>query len=207
MIFPSLLPKWIKWIYPNLVWQMPAKEKILYLSFDDGPHPRITPMVLDLLSKYHAKATFFCIGDRVDRFPEIFSRIKAEGHAVGNHTQHHTNGWKTDTANYINEVELANSTIGSALFRPPYGRIKRAQARLLMQKGYKIMMWTVLSADYDSRLSKEACAKRVEENIADGLIYLFHDSEKAEERMVYALEKLLETATSKGFVFSNLSQN
>ena len=107
----------------------------------------------------------------------------------------------------LSDVEKANAVIQSNLFRPPYGRIKQRQSRLLIKKGYKIVMWTVLSADYDTRMSKEACAKRVEENIADGLIYLFHDSEKAEERMVYALEKLLETATSKGFVFSNLSQN
>lgn len=207
MNFPARIPTWLKWIYPSFIWQMPADNKMLYLTFDDGPHPRITPLVLDLLRKYQAKATFFCIGDRVDRFPEIFSRIKAEGHTIGNHTQHHINGWKTDTATYINEVEKANQAIGSFLFRPPYGRIKREQARLLLENGYKIVMWTVLSADYDCRLSKEVCANRVKANIANGMIYLFHDSEKAEVRMVYALEKLLETATSKGFVFSNMTQN
>lgn len=204
MILPAQIPNWIKWIYPRFIWQMAKQEKSIYLTFDDGPHPRITPMVLDLLSKYDAKATFFCIGDRVNRYPEIFTRLKAEGHAVGNHTQHHLNGWKTSTEEYLNDVEKANVLIQSNLFRPPYGRIKQSQVRLLMKQGYKIVMWTILSADYDKNTAKEVCAARVTDLIENGMIYLFHDSEKAEKRMGYSLEKLLEIATSKGFTFRKI---
>lgn len=204
MIFPAQIPKWIKWIYPRFIWQMAKQEKSIYLTFDDGPHPRITPFVLALLSKYNAKATFFCIGDRVNRYPEIFEQLKTEGHAVGNHTQQHLNGWKTSTEEYLNDVEKANELIQSNLFRPPYGRIKQSQYRLLIKKGYKIVMWTILSADYDKNIPKEVCSARVTDTVENGMIYLFHDSEKAEERMGYALEKLLEIATSKGFTFRKL---
>jgi peptidoglycan/xylan/chitin deacetylase (PgdA/CDA1 family) len=191
-------------MYPSFIWQMPSNEKALYLTFDDGPHPTITPVVLDLLADFNAKATFFCIGDRVKRYPDIMKRIVAEGHSIGNHTQHHVNGWKSSVSDYTEEVHQAALLIASQLFRPPYGRIKRKQAKLLENEGYKIIMWTILSADYDHSLNKEECASRVTSHIDKGNIYLFHDSDKGEERMLHALPILLKLATAKGFLFKRI---
>jgi peptidoglycan/xylan/chitin deacetylase (PgdA/CDA1 family) len=206
MRFPARIPSWIKWIYPSFVWQMPGDEKDLYLTFDDGPHPTITPIVLDLLLKYNAKATFFCIGDRAKRYPEILERIRLEGHAIGNHTQHHINGWATSDREYTDQVNQAAEFISSKLFRPPYGRIKRSQAALLQKEGYKVVMWTILSADYDHTMSKEECVRRVVRRIDSGDIYLFHDSEKGKERMLAALPSLLKVATDKGFLFKRIDE-
>lgn len=206
MRFPARIPSWVKWVYPSFVWQMPGDEKALYLTFDDGPHPTITPIVLDLLSKYNAKATFFCIGDRAKRYPEILQRIRQEGHAIGNHTQHHVNGWATLDRDYIDQVNQAAEFIPSKLFRPPYGRIKRSQAGLLQKEGYKVVMWTILSADYDHKLSNEECLSRVVRRIESGDIYLFHDSEKGEERMLAVLPRLLKVATDKGFLFKKIEE-
>ena len=206
MRFPARIPSWIKWVYPSFVWQMPGDEKALYLTFDDGPHPTITPIVLDLLFKYNAKATFFCIGDRVKRYPEIMQRIIQEGHAIGNHTQHHVNGWASTDRDYLDQVNQAAEFIPSKLFRPPYGRIKRSQAGLLQKEGYKVVMWTILSADYDHKLSKEECLSRVVRRIESGDIYLFHDSEKGEERMLAVLPSLLKVATDKGFLFKKIEE-
>ena len=206
MKFPARIPFWIKWIYPSFVWQMPGDEKALYLTFDDGPHPTITPIVLDLLSKYNAKATFFCIGDRVKRYPEIMERIRLEGHSIGNHTQHHVNGWEISDRDYIDQVNQAAEFIPSKLFRPPYGRIKRSQAGLLQKEGYKVVMWTILSADYDHKLSNEECLRRVVRRIESGDIYLFHDSEKGKERMLAVLPRLLKVATDKGFLFKKIEE-
>jgi peptidoglycan/xylan/chitin deacetylase (PgdA/CDA1 family) len=206
MRFPARIPSWVKWVYPSFVWQMPGDEKALYLTFDDGPHPTITPIVLDLLSKYNAKATFFCIGDRAKRYPEILQRIRQEGHAIGNHTQHHVNGWATLDRDYIDQVNQAAEFIPSKLFRPPYGRIKRNQAGLLQKEGYKVVMWTILSADYDHKLSNEECLSRVVRRIESGDIYLFHDSEKGEERMLAVLPRLLKVATDKGFLFKKIEE-
>jgi peptidoglycan/xylan/chitin deacetylase (PgdA/CDA1 family) len=204
MIFPARIPLWIKWLYPSFTWQMPSTEKALYLTFDDGPHPTITPAVLDLLADFNAKATFFCIGDRVKRYPDIMKRIVAEGHSIGNHTQHHVNGWKSSVSVYTEEVHQASTLIASKLFRPPYGRIKRKQAKLLENEGYKIIMWTILTADYDHSLNKEECVSRVTSHIDKGNIYLFHDSDKGEERMLYVLPILLKQATAKGFLFKRI---
>jgi peptidoglycan/xylan/chitin deacetylase (PgdA/CDA1 family) len=204
MKIPARIPFWIKWIYPSFIWQMPPNENALYLTFDDGPHPTITPLVLNLLAQYNAKATFFCIGDRVKRYPEIIERIVAEGHSIGNHTQHHLNGWNNSNSVYIEDVHQASSLIASTLFRPPYGRIKRKQAKILEHEGYKIIMWTILSADYDHSLNKEECASRVTSHIDNGNIYLFHDSDKGEERMLHALPILLKLATDKGFLFKRI---
>lgn len=206
MNFPALIPSWIKWIYPSLVWRASREEQVLYITFDDGPHPRITPLVLEMLHKYNARATFFCIGDRVKRYPDIVQRMLAEGHAIGNHTQHHVNGWSTADDAYLQDVEDAAQVISSKLFRPPYGRVRRSQIKKLLQKDYKVIMWTVLSADYDLGLNKEQCAHRVVNHIDNGNIFLLHDSEKAEERMLHALKALLEKASSRGFVFKKIEE-
>ena len=199
MIIPALIPRMVTWLFPNRVWQIPTAQKEIFLSFDDGPHPRITPLVLDMLATHGAKASFFCIGDRVKRFPGIYQRIVDEGHAIGNHTFHHINGWKTNDADYLTNITEAALCIDSRLFRPPYGRIKGSQARAIVAKGFKTIMWTVLSGDYDAKLNPAQCANRVLENIEPGFIFLFHDAEKAEKNMLFALEKLLEACKIQGF--------
>lgn len=199
MIIPARIPSIMTRLFPSRVWRIPATQKLLYLSFDDGPHPTITPKVLDMLTAHGAKASFFCIGDRVKRFPDIYQRIIDEGHAVGNHSFHHLNGWKTNDDDYGNDVENAAKVIDSSLFRPPYGRMKGSQARAISAKGFKTIMWTVLSGDYDKKIGPAECVKRVLNNIEPGFIFLFHDSEKAEKNMLIALEKLLEVSKLKGF--------
>lgn len=198
--------RYVKWIFPNYVWDIPNKEKKVFLTFDDGPTPKITEWVLDQLQQYNAKATFFCIGNNIKKYPEIFQKTIAEGHAIGNHTFNHLNGWKTSTEDYLENVALYQSTIKSHqsaiinLFRPPYGKIKNAQAIALQKSGYKIIMWDVLSRDYDQSISKEQCLENVLSNIETGSIIVFHDSLKAEHNLKYVLPNTLEFLKEKGFV-------
>jgi peptidoglycan/xylan/chitin deacetylase (PgdA/CDA1 family) len=199
MIIPARIPSIMTWLFPSRVWRIPTTQKEIFLSFDDGPHPTITPIVLDMLAAHGAKASFFCIGDRVKRFPDIYQRIINEGHAVGNHSFHHLNGWKTNDDDYWTDVEKAAKFIDSSLFRPPYGRMKGSQARAISARGLKTIMWTVLSGDYDKKIGPAGCAKRVLDNMGPGFIFLFHDAEKAEKNMLFALEKLLEASKLKGF--------
>lgn len=203
-------PWWLKKLYPSFVWKIPTKEKVLYLSFDDGPHETATPYVLDELKKYGAKATFFCIGKNVVSLPALYKRILDEGHKTGNHTYNHLNGWKTDDTTYINNVIQAAALIKSNLFRPPYGRIKKFQRKLLMRKEgttqplFKIIMWDVLSGDFDVKLSPQKCLGNVLKNAEPGSIIVFHDSTKAWSRMSYALPEVLEQLSKKGYVFKAL---
>ncbi len=185
---------------------MPKENKTLYLSFDDGPHPTITPFVLNELNKHNAKATFFCIGDNVAKYPEVYQQLIDQGHAVGNHTQHHINGWKTTDDAYIKDIEAAKQLIHSNLFRPPYGRIKKSQMKLLRQGNdkMKIVMWNILAGDWEADLKPERCFERVKRRISDGDIIVFHDSEKAKERMQYAFPKVLEHFAAKGYLFKKI---
>lgn len=207
MIIPARIPRILTFLFPSRIWKIPTGKKELFITFDDGPDPRITNRVLDILAAHHAKASFFCVGDRVARYPQVYSRMLDEGHAVGNHTHHHLNGWKSNDDDYWADVEMAAKLIDSKLFRPPYGRISGRQADVLSRQGYKTIMWTVLSGDYDKGLSKEACAKRVLGPFDPGSIFLFHDAEKAENNMFFALEKLLESAGSAGFGFEKINEN
>lgn len=204
MNLPVVVPLWMRAFYPNRIWQMPNNHKVIYLSFDDGPHQHITPQVLSMLEDYQAKASFFCVGDNVKKYPEVFSKIIQRGHAVGNHSFHHLNGWKTDKQAYVNDIVKANALIQSNLFRPPYGRLKSNQAKTLISHGYEIVMWTLLSSDYDEQLSKEKCAERLLKKIRPGAIVLFHDSDKAKRNMIYALERLLYEGTRQGYRFEAL---
>ena len=196
-------PWWLKKIYSPLVWNIPAKEKVLYLSFDDGPHPVATPFVLDELGKYGARATFFCIGKNVQEYPQIYLRVLMEGHRVGNHTQNHLNGWKTDDKKYLANIRDAARLIDSDLFRPPYGRISFFQSSLLRREplNYKIIMWEVLSADFDTGLSAERCARNVIRHARPGSIVVFHDSEKAWPRLRDALPAVLKHFSQLGYRF------
>lgn len=186
-------------MYPSLTWQIPSEKKDIYLTFDDGPHPAITPFVLDTLSAFGAKATFFCIGKNVENNTALYQRIIDEGHAVGNHTYNHVNGWKTNDEAYFKEVIKTKEVVDSKLFRPPYGRISRFQVQQL-KKLFNIIMWDVLSGDFDRELSPELCLKNVISNTRAGSIVVFHDSEKAVEKLKYALPKTLEHLQKKGFM-------
>ncbi len=200
-------PWWLRALYPQLVWRLPAKEKVLYLSFDDGPHETATSFVLDLLQQYGAKASFFCIGKNVMAHPAIYERIISEGHAVGNHTQHHLNGWKTNDQAYLQDIDLAAGHIHSSLFRPPYGRIRRSQYRQLKvaHPDMRVIMWSVLSGDFDIRLSPEACLSNVLGYAQAGSIIVFHDSAKAWDRLQYALPRVLAHFTKEGYRFETIS--
>lgn len=197
----------IRAIFSNYVWQIPNDEKIVYLTFDDGPTTEITEWVLEQLNLFQAKATFFCIGNNIEKYPSIFNSILADGHAIGNHTFNHVKGWKTDTKTYLNEVEkcdeiIQNSSINkleSKLFRPPYGKIKPSQSKLLISKGFQIIMWDVLSEDYDTTVSKEKCLQNVLQNVEPGSIIVFHDSLKAFPNLEYCLPKTLAFLSEKGY--------
>lgn len=199
-------PWWLRKFFPGCTWDIKTTEKTIYLSFDDGPHPTITPFVLSQLRKYNAKATFFCIGDNVRKFPDIFQQVINEGHAIGNHTMHHINGWKNTDEDYLNDITAAKKYISSSLFRPPYGRIKRSQIRQLADTNYKLstIMWSVLAGDWIANLTPEKCFEQVKNKAYPGCIIVFHDSEKAYERMQYALPSVLEYFTEIGYTFKKI---
>src|SRR5437868_854326 len=197
-------PWWLKKIYSSYIWSIDTREKRLYLSFDDGPHPQATPFVLEHLKEYKAKATFFCIGKNVVDHPEIYKQIIDEGHSVGNHTQNHLNGWKTRNDIYVNDVQAAQEHIKSQLFRPPYGRMNTAQRKGVMNRlgdGGKIIMWSVLSGDFDKSISLDRCLQNVISNSYAGAIVVFHDSEKALNNLIYALPRVLEYYSERGYSF------
>jgi peptidoglycan/xylan/chitin deacetylase (PgdA/CDA1 family) len=207
MLYFVKTPWLLKKLYKDCTWEMPATtEKLLYLSFDDGPHPEITPFVLDELKKYNAKATFFCIGKNVVAYPETYRRIVEEGHGVGNHTNNHLNGWRTDDDTYMDNIKEASNYIDSDLFRPPYGRITKFQLRLLKGPGWglKTIMWSILSGDFDKKCSLEQCLRNVIGNAKNGSIIVMHDSEKAFTRLRYALPEILKILSDKGFQFEKI---
>ncbi len=205
--YPSLL----RWFYPERLSRVKAPKSI-YLTFDDGPIPGITSWVLDQLKEFQAKATFFCIGENIEKHPEVLRHVISEGHQIGNHSFHHLNGWKTSTSGYIQDVLITEELLTKEypqnpkpkLFRPPFGKIKNSQARKLSKKGFKIVMWDVISWDFDSDIRKETCYKNVVENAAEGSIIVFHDSEKASKNLKYALPKVLKYFSEKGYEFKSL---
>jgi peptidoglycan-N-acetylglucosamine deacetylase len=206
MLYFIKTPGWLKKVYTSCTWNLSVAEKVIYLSFDDGPHPQITPFVLEHLQQYNARATFFCIGKNVVNHPEVYQKILTEGHAVGNHTFNHLNGWRTKTSKYITNIEQVKEVISSTLFRPPYGKITFRQLRALASKdqAMKVIMWSVLSADFDTNISPRACLNNVLKNAGQGDIIVFHDSEKAFDRMKYALPKTLEYFSNLGYRFEKI---
>ena len=209
----------VKKIFPNYVWDIPNKENKVFLTFDDGPIPEITEWTLEQLKKYDAKATFFCIGNNIEKHPEIFNNIITQGHALGNHTFNHLNGWKNSTEDYIENVKLCQSQITNPkshpsdselaqqilnLFRPPYGRIKPSQSRILRKLGYKIIMWDILSYDFDQTITPEKCLDNVLKNVVNGSIIVFHDSEKAEKNLKILLPEYLQFLKSEGYLMKLL---
>jgi peptidoglycan/xylan/chitin deacetylase (PgdA/CDA1 family) len=195
-------------LFPWYVWRHKTAQREVFLTFDDGPHPVITPWVIEQLKLYDAKATFFCIGSNVDRYPKIFQQIIAEGHAVGNHTYHHLNGWKTKDVAYLDDIQKAAATIKTHLFRPPYGRIRKSQARqvptAMRLHDAKVIMWDVLSADFDQGISPQVCLNNVIQNVRPGSIVVFHDSEKAFKNLEHTLPLTLKYLQEKRYKCSRL---
>ena len=200
-------PFWLRLIYSACIWRKSNQERVLYLSFDDGPHPKATPFVLEQLSNFNAKASFFCIGKNVQLHTEIYDTILGAGHVVGNHTQNHMNGWKNNTKNYIADIQEATNWIDSNLFRPPYGRISFAQIKALRlhpDLPQQIIMWDVLSGDFDTTITGEQCAQNVIQHAGPGSIVVFHDSAKAMDRLCIALPKVLAHFSKLGYQFKTL---
>ncbi len=224
---PIKTPMLVKRMFPNYIWDIPTTSKTIYLTFDDGPTPEITSWTLNILKQYNAKATFFCIGSNIEKHPSIFQDVINNNHAIGNHTYNHIKGWQTKTKDYLKNIDLCESVFKSQtskqtkianpktsikkyqsksvnLFRPPYGQIKPKQGRKLIGLGYKIVMWDVLSFDWDATVSPETCLNRVITKATSGSIIVFHDSIKASKNMQYALPKVLEHFSKKGYTFKSL---
>jgi peptidoglycan/xylan/chitin deacetylase (PgdA/CDA1 family) len=232
MNFNWIKTHWLtKKLFSNYVWDIPNTENKVFLTFDDGPIPEVTEWVLDQLKKYNVKATFFCIGENIKKNPDVFLKLLSEGHSIGNHTFNHLNGWKTETKNYIENIAMAEKSLQiadsrlhttqnsatksdnlnptlfnlkSKLFRPPYGKIKLSQSKILREKGYKIIMWDIISYDFDAKISKEQCLENVLKNVKSGSIIVFHDSKKAFQNLEYVLPRVLENLSKRKFVFEKI---
>ena len=211
-IIPVKTPKLVKHVLPSLVWNIKTTEKVIYLTFDDGPTPEITDWVLNTLDTFDAKATFFCIGNNIEKHPEIFKRIINKDHAIGNHTYNHLKGWKTKTTDYLINIYKTQIIIDSSynikplLFRPPYGRIKLKQVKALSKLNYQIIMWNVLSKDWDKTVEKEVCLRNVIQNTKEGDIVVLHDSIKASRNMQYTLPRMLDHFTKEGYKFKRIPE-
>jgi peptidoglycan/xylan/chitin deacetylase (PgdA/CDA1 family) len=187
----------------NYLWRKNSSEKVVYLTFDDGPVPEVTPQVLSVLDNFNIKATFFCVGDNVYRYPELYSEILLKGHSVGNHTFHHLNGYKVEQEQYLDDVEEASNLIDSQLFRPPYGKLTRKEKKILEQK-FQIVLWDVISYDYDRNLSSSQVLENVKRHSRNGSIILFHDSLKAKNNMLTVLPEAINFLLAEGYRFGRL---
>jgi len=203
-------PEFIRKTFPGFIWQMPIKniqeeEKSLYLTFDDGPVEEVTPFVIDTLDQYKAKATFFCVGENIEENPSIFKQLKQKGHSIGSHSHNHLSGWTTENNHYFKNIDKAAALSSSSLFRPPYGRIKPSQARRI-QENYQIIMWDVLSGDFDPKVSAQQCYQNVVSNAQDGSIVVFHDSQKSYKVLKEVLPKVLDHFSTLGYQFKSITK-
>ncbi len=219
---PVKTPEFVKSLFPSFVWNINTSQKEIYLTFDDGPTPKVTDWVLHQLHQYNAKATFFCIGNNIDLYPEIFQRVISNGHSIGNHTYNHLKGWKTSSQEYTNNTKKTealltrhfessesfsnNLSAQLKLFRPPYGKIKPSQSKVILKLGYNIILWDILSFDWDQSKSPEKCVTNVISKTKPGSIIVFHDSVKAFKNLEYALPKVLEYYSKKGFEFKAITK-
>ena len=211
------VPSTIQWLIPSCTWRKEGQGKVIYLTFDDGPNPEITAWVMDELKKHQIKATFFCVGDNLKKFPEVAKKLLTEGHQIGNHTMHHIKGWKHKNVDYLKDIEDCDTEIRKIyeqmndekaqprLFRPPYGQIKPSQIKRLRTKGYEIIQWSNLSCDYDKRLNCEKSLSALVKNAKPGSIVVFHDSEKAENQLKKILPRYLKALLADGYTFQTLS--
>jgi peptidoglycan/xylan/chitin deacetylase (PgdA/CDA1 family) len=192
------LPSFLRWIYPNAIWNLPSERKVLYLTFDDGPNPVVTEKILELLEEYDAKATFFCIGKNIEQHPELLKLVKSKGHHIGSHTYSHINGWESNSTDYLTDYQKGRELASSNLFRPPYGRILLNPLQTI-QKQDKVIMWDILSKDYDASITPETVLNNVLRNIKPGAIIVFHDSEKAKKNVLAVLPQLLQYLKQQGY--------
>lgn len=199
-------PFFLRWYYPSLIWNKTRSEKAIYLTFDDGPIPDVTEFVLKTLNDYQAKATFFCIGDNINKYPSVFKQLITAGHRIGNHTYNHLKGWKTADADYLSNFEKCQLLTGTPLFRPPYGRIRKSQIKSIKSHhpDTEIIMWDVLSGDFDTNLAAEDCFKQAIKHTCNGSIVVFHDSIKAFDRLKYTLPRFLKHFQQLGYTFKTL---
>lgn len=197
-------PPWLQRLYSGVVWRMNPSSKVVYLTFDDGPIPECTPQVLDILAQYGVKATFFMVGENVERYPQLLARVRAEGHVVGNHTYHHLKGYKTCTHTYLQDAHEANSILHTHLFRPPHGRMKYSQKKALREGGCTIYLWDVLTHDYNPRYSVEKMLAVVKRYTRNGSIIVMHDSMKSKDRMLKLLPLMIEWLKSQGYRLETL---
>ena len=196
---PSLLTRALY----RMTWDLKGDHRTVYLTFDDGPTPVVTPWVLNQLARAEAKATFFCLGRNVDKYPDLYRQILSSGHSVGNHSYSHLKGFRSGVRRYMDDIRLAKGLIDSKLFRPPYGRILPGQVNAVLRE-YDIIMWDVLSIDYNSGLGGERVYQNVIRNVKEGSIIVFHDSEKAADNLYYALPRTLDYLKDKGFAMHSM---
>lgn len=197
-------PTWLQHCYSGVTWRKDPSSKVLYLTFDDGPIPECTPYILDILSLYGVKATFFIVGDNAVKYPELLDRIRQEGHMVGNHTFRHLRGIKTSTADYLSDVNMADAVVHSPLFRPPHGRMRAAQKRALLQAGYQIYLWDVLTHDYNPAYTPEQMLQIIQRYVRNGSIITCHDSLKSRDRLLGFLPMMIVWCKEQGYSFERL---
>lgn len=200
-------PFWLPLVFPKFIWYKSTKEKVIYLTFDDGPVPEATPQVLDCLREFGALATFFCVGENIEKNPEVFHRVLNEGHRVGNHTYHHLNGWKASSEEFLDDVARCQNLLNpyrqssnKPLMRPPYGRLKKKQWQALLEQ-YEIVMWDVLSGDFSNKVDAGVCLKKSIRHTRSGSIVLFHDSVKTIDKLILVLPGFLRHFTQLGYWF------
>lgn len=193
--FPTALQR----LYSGVEWRISPSSKVVYLTFDDGPVPECTPEVLDILADYHVHATFFMVGENAFRYPELVARVRAEGHAVGNHTYHHLKGFRFSTGTYLKNIAQADKILHTRLFRPPYGRMHYAEKRALLDAGYRICLWDVLTHDYNPSYSPERMLSVIRHYTRRGSIINFHDSVKSRDRLLKVLPPAIEWLLNEGY--------
>ncbi len=197
-------PTWMQKLYPGVVWRKDKDRKVIYLTMDDGPIPQCTPQVLDILSQYGVKATFFMVAENAVRYPSLLERVRNEGHSIGNHTYHHVRGYKVDCQRYMDDVLLAEQVLGTKLFRPPHGRMKASQKREILTQGYTICLWDVLTHDYNPNFSVDHMLSVVKRYVRNGSIITCHDSLKSRDRVLKLLPRMIEFLLDQGYEFATL---
>ena len=203
MRLPARPPKLLQSLFPQCFLGLPNKQNKIYLTFDDGPTPEVLPFILKTLDTYQVPATFFCVGENMSRYPGLVKEMLEKNHVIGNHTQNHMSGWRIKNKTYFENVEACNAVYKTKLFRPPYGRLRKSQANFLSKK-YKIIMWNVLSYDYDKKILPEICYRNVIDNTKSGSVIVFHDNQKAFTNLQYALPHSIAFLLNKGFVFDTI---